>query len=85
MLAAGYLLWLYQRTAFGTPKDEFANDPHIHDVVTTEWIAWVPLLILIVVLGFVPSLIFNVTNPAVSHIANMAQLHHVVSSAAGGS
>src|SRR4029077_19697536 len=42
VLAAGDLLWLYQRTAFGTPKDEFATDPHIHDVVTTEWIAWVP-------------------------------------------
>ena len=69
VLAAGYLLWLYQRTSFGTPKEEFANDPHIHDVETTEWIAWAPLLLLIVVLGFVPSLIFNVTNPAVSVIA----------------
>jgi NADH-quinone oxidoreductase subunit M len=69
VLAAGYLLWLYQRTAFGTPKEEFANDPHIHDVETSEWIAWAPLLILIVVLGFVPGLIFNVTNPAVTAIA----------------
>ena len=32
VLAAGYLLWLYQRTAFGTPTEEFADDPHIHDV-----------------------------------------------------
>ena len=31
VLAAGYLLWLYQRTAFGTPTEEFA-DEHIHDV-----------------------------------------------------
>ena len=69
VLAAGYLLWLYQRTAFGTPTDEFADDADIHDVETPEWIAWTPLLILIVVLGFVPGLIFNVTNPAVSLIA----------------
>ena len=69
VLAAGYLLWLYQRTAFGTPTEEFADDPHIHDVETPEWIAWTPLLILIVVLGFVPGLIFNVTNPAVETIA----------------
>jgi hypothetical protein len=27
VLAAGYLLWLYQRTAFGTPTEEFADDP----------------------------------------------------------
>ena len=35
VLAAGYLLWLYQRTAFGEPNPEFAgghgHDPHGHD------------------------------------------------------
>jgi len=32
VLAAGYLLWLYQRTAFGEPKAEFAGaDDHGHD------------------------------------------------------
>ena len=31
VLAAAYLLWLLQRTAFGTPSEEFADDPHIHD------------------------------------------------------
>ncbi len=66
VLAAGYLLWLLQRTAFGTPSEEFAEDPHIHDVVFTEWVAWVPLLVLIVLFGFVPGLIFDVTDPAVS-------------------
>jgi NADH-quinone oxidoreductase subunit M len=69
VLAAGYLLWLYQRTAFGTPKEEFVDDPHIHDVNRFEWTAWVPLLVLIVLLGFVPGLIFDVTNPAVSAVA----------------
>ena len=70
VLAAGYLLWLYQRTAFGTPKEEFAEDPHIHDVETPEWIAWSPLLVLIVVLGVYPNLIFKVTD---GHIVNVAQ------------
>ena len=69
VLAAGYILWLYQRTAFGTPKEEFANDPNIVDVQTTEWIAWTPLVVLIIVLGFVPAIIFNVTEPAVAIIA----------------
>ena len=69
VLAAGYLLWLYQRTAFGTPTEEFADDPHIHDVTTPEWISWTPLLVLIVLLGFVPAIIFNVTEPAVNIIA----------------
>jgi NADH-quinone oxidoreductase subunit M len=72
VLAAGYLLWLFQRTAFGTPKEEFAHDPHIHDLVPTEWLAWVPLLVLIVLFGFLPGLMFNVTNPAVRMIASAA-------------
>jgi NADH-quinone oxidoreductase subunit M len=66
VLAAGYLLWMYQRVAFGVPKDEFANDPHVKDVNLTEWIAWTPFLALIVILGLFPNIIFKVTDPAVS-------------------
>ena len=33
VLAAGYLLWMLQKVAFGAPKPEFA-DAHIHDVTT---------------------------------------------------
>lgn len=65
VLAAGYLLWMLQKAAFGTPKEEFVNDPHIHDATSYEWFAWVPLLVLIVVLGIYPNLIFDVTDPAV--------------------
>jgi NADH-quinone oxidoreductase subunit M len=66
VLAAAYLLWLYQRVAFGVPKPEFADDPHIKDVSLTEYVAWVPMLALIVVLGFYPNLLFQVTDPAVA-------------------
>jgi len=65
VLAAGYLLWMLQKTAFGTPTDEFESDPHIHDVSRFEWIAWAPMLLLIVVFGFYPNLIFDLTDPAV--------------------
>jgi NADH-quinone oxidoreductase subunit M len=65
VLAAGYLLWMLQKTAFGTPSAEFENDPHIHDVTTYEWVAWLPFLVLIVVFGFYPNLIFDLTDPAV--------------------
>ncbi len=70
VLAAAYLLWLLQRTAFGRPSEEFENDPHIHDVVATEWIAWIPLLVLIVAFGFLPSLIFDVTDGAITNLAD---------------
>ena len=69
VLAAGYLLWLYQRTAFGEPTAEFAaghgHDEDIHDVNKFEWIAWTPLLIAIVVFGVYPQLMFKVLDPAV--------------------
>ncbi|MDH3706703.1 MAG: NADH-quinone oxidoreductase subunit M, partial [Acidimicrobiia bacterium] len=65
VLAAGYLLWLLQRTAFGRPKDEFADDPEITDTNNWEWLAWSPLLALIVVLGLFPNIIFSTTDPAV--------------------
>jgi NADH-quinone oxidoreductase subunit M len=32
VLAAAYLLWLYQRTAFGEPNPEFVSDHHAHAV-----------------------------------------------------
>ena len=67
VFAAGYLLWLYQRTAFGVPREEF-EDAHIHDVHTPELIAWTPLLIAILLFGVVPRLLFGVTDDAVVHV-----------------
>jgi NADH-quinone oxidoreductase subunit M len=69
VLAAGYLLWLYQRTAFGTVKDEFVDDPHIHDVHGAEWVAWTPMLALILILGVYPNLLFKVTDGSIVNVA----------------
>jgi NADH-quinone oxidoreductase subunit M len=69
VLAAGYLLWMFQRVAFGTVKTEFQK-AHVHDVHGPEWIAWVPLLLLIVALGIYPNLIFRITDPTVTSLAN---------------
>jgi NADH-quinone oxidoreductase subunit M len=64
VLAAAYLLWLFQRTAFGTPKEEW--DHHdIPDVNRWEIAAWTPLLAGIVLFGVVPGLIFDITDPSV--------------------
>ena len=65
VLAAGYLLWMLQRTAMGAPSEEFADSAEITDVTRTEWIAWLPLLVGIVLFGVAPGLIFDVTDPAV--------------------
>ncbi len=67
VLAAGYLLWMLQKVAFGTPKPEFA-DTHIHDVNAFEWGAWLPILLLIVVLGIFPGILFRITDGAVTQM-----------------
>ncbi len=72
VFAAGYLLWMYQRTAFGTTREEFAG-AHVHDVHGPEWIAWTPLLVLIVVLGVFPGLVFGVTDGAVETVTAALQ------------
>jgi NADH-quinone oxidoreductase subunit M len=64
VFAAGYLLWLFQRTAFGKQKEEWEGH-HFDDVLPSEWIAWIPFLIGIVVFGLFPNLMFSVTDPAV--------------------
>jgi NADH-quinone oxidoreductase subunit M len=69
VLAAGYLLWMFQRTAFGLPKSEFEH-AHIHDVHGPEWIAWTPLLVLILVFGIFPGLLFQVTDGAVQTVSS---------------
>jgi len=75
VLAAAYLLWLFQRVAFGTPKAEFAKsgvdgaDHHaLEDVTSIEWIAWTPLLVAILVFGVMPNLLFKVIDPAVQGV-----------------
>jgi NADH-quinone oxidoreductase subunit M len=129
VLAAGYLLWMYQRTAFGVPRGyvwpdehnghnghdgddehpshgdahgsvslvhdpnagavsiaagqepahggvavlehageaehEHRHDEDLHDVTVFEYLAWTPMLLLIVVLGVYPHLVFRVTDGAV--------------------
>ena len=68
VLAAGYLLWMFQRVAFGKVKTEFEG-AHVHDVHWPEWFAWTPLLLLILVLGIYPNLIFRITDGATTNIA----------------
>ena len=64
VLAAGYLLWLYQRVAFGTPKAEWEGHD-IPDANRFELVAWTPMIILMIVLGVYPNLVFEVTDGAV--------------------
>jgi NADH-quinone oxidoreductase subunit M len=61
---------MYQRVAFGTATAEFER-AHIHDIHIPEWVAWVPILLLIVALGIYPNLVFHMTNGAVTNVAKV--------------
>ena len=61
VFAAGYLLWLFQRSAFGEPKPEWEGHT-IADVNRYEWAAWMPLIIAMVLFGWVPGLIFGMVD-----------------------
>jgi len=70
VFAAGYLLWLLQRTAFGTPKDEWEGH-HFEDVETPEWLAWTPLLVLILAIGIYPTFVFKITDGGVQQALSL--------------
>ncbi len=84
VLAAAYLLWMYQRASFGEVSETFAHEP-AHDVTLPEWIAWTPLLIGIVLFGIFPNLIFGMTDAAVDNALRRsgAELVHLLAQADG--
>ncbi|CAB5003067.1 unannotated protein [freshwater metagenome] len=63
ILAAVYVLWLYQRTMTGEPGDEVRAS--VTEIKGREVVAIIPVLAIIVALGFVPQVVLNVVNPAV--------------------
>jgi NADH-quinone oxidoreductase subunit M len=60
VLAATYLLWMFQRVAFGTLSDFLRGlGGHLTDMSGIEMVTIVPLAFLIVVLGLFPSLVLD--------------------------
>jgi NADH-quinone oxidoreductase subunit M len=71
VLTAGYMLWMLQKVNLGEPGDEWEGK-ELHDVDRFELAAWVPLIVLIVVIGFFPKIIFNSTTDVVTSLVEMA-------------
>src|SRR5262252_8736311 len=65
VLAAAYLLWLYQRVFFGTvtnPKNE-----KLHDLTPREVATFVPLIIMAFWIGLYPKPFFQILDQPVNH------------------
>jgi len=71
VLAAAYLLWLYQRVFFGTvtnPKNE-----KLHDLTPREVATFVPLLIMAFWIGLYPKPFFQILEQPVNNLVTMMQ------------
>src|SRR6266568_3696333 len=70
ILAAIYILWLYQRTMTGPPRPETERMP---DLSPRELWAVGPLIALLIAFGVYPQPLLNIINPAVQH--TLVQVH----------
>lgn len=66
VLAAVYILWMYQRMMTGVPSQEITET--ITEINRRELTAVVPLLALLIGFGFFPQVALNVINPAVQQV-----------------
>jgi NADH-quinone oxidoreductase subunit M len=66
ILAAGYVLWMVQRTTQGTVNPTMERvDKMRRDITAREVVVVAPLVALILLLGFYPKPVIDVINPAV--------------------
>ena len=72
ILAAIYILWMYQRVAGGPVRDQVAG---MKDLKPRELLAVAPLVVLIIGVGVYPKPVLDIINPAVR--VTMAQVHEV--------
>jgi NADH-quinone oxidoreductase subunit M len=70
VLAAIYILWMYQRTMNGPVAESVVAMP---DLKARELLAVVPLVALIIAMGIYPKPVLDVINPAVK--STMSQVH----------
>jgi NADH-quinone oxidoreductase subunit M len=72
VLAAIYILLMYQRTMTGPTRAEHAG---MRDLVLRERVALAPVLLLIVLFGFFPKPLLSVINPSVDHTLSQVDKH----------
>ena len=66
ILAAGYLLWMFQRIAFGEVSDFLKGlGHHLTDMTPTEILTLAPLAVLTVVFGLFPGLVLDLVKGSV--------------------
>jgi len=77
ILGAGYMLWLYQRVAFG--KITNSHNEHLADMNAREIVAAFPLVVLVFLIGLYPNAAFGVMHASVENLVQ--QINAKVASA----
>jgi NADH-quinone oxidoreductase subunit M len=70
VLTAGYFLWMLQRVNMGTLPEKW-KEAGFSDILRVEWVSWVPLLALVVILGLFPRVIFGMSAETVDAILSL--------------
>ncbi|MFN8629374.1 MAG: NADH-quinone oxidoreductase subunit M [Chloroflexota bacterium] len=85
IFAAGYLLWMFQRVAFGELSDFLKGlGDHLTDMKPIEAMTLVPLGALVVVFGLFPGLILTTISWSVDQFAQISAVAHTAAPIALG-
>lgn len=74
VLGAGYMLWLYQRTMFGSITHE--KNKLIPDLYAREWLYFVPLIVLAFWIGIYPKPFISYFEKPVATIVQQVRPHY---------
>jgi len=69
ILAAFYILWMYQRSMTGEPTGEVSAT--VGEMTTRERVAIAPVIAIIVLLGVLPNLVLKVVTPPAEHLVQV--------------
>jgi NADH-quinone oxidoreductase subunit M len=86
ILAAGYVLWMVQRTIQGTLNPTLSTVPGMKkDITLRETVVIAPLIALLLLLGFYPKPVTDVVNPAVqATLTDIGAKDPIPTTASGG-
>jgi NADH-quinone oxidoreductase subunit M len=73
VLAAAYLLWLYQRVFFGTVTNP--KNAKLLDLSPRELATFIPLVALALIIGLYPQPLFKILDQPVNHLAGVIDTH----------
>ncbi len=76
VFGALYMLWLYRKMIFGVPSDFIKkHQTDLHDMTVREWVIFLPLLVLIPLLGIHPHYAMDMWQ---KQVEELTKIYHVM-------